>query len=343
MDIYTATKLYWHKARSLSPNGYEALLYFYLVERCNLAGWKNPFPVPTRDVALLLNLPNKTIIEIRNRLKEKGLIDFKPGRKKADPPIYCLAEFGADGTLSFPLVKEAPKPDHTNSRLHFLTNSEADYGLETEAKTEPVTDMGSVELTDGGTDGVTKNVTKNVTKKVTKKVTILKDYKTKKTNKTFNIVDVDARESEKNKIKDDEKARDQQPWETRCSEAEKQSRQIRMRMLSQQMALESLAARNHASLDEVKEAMEEVLTDWIVGGVVHKSQGEEDIADAILHLRRLIPIKLSIWRRDRNRDLDQQQRKTSNTQNYAIYRDKYANQRAVEPRCKDHASFNSTF
>ena len=60
-------------------SGNEALMYFYLLHQCNLRRWINPFEFKTRDLELMLGFSRATISAIRDKLKERGLIDFEKG------------------------------------------------------------------------------------------------------------------------------------------------------------------------------------------------------------------------------------------------------------------------
>lgn len=83
-------------------DGKESSMFLILLDRANSVGWKNPFPVSTRSLANDLNVAQSTVIAIRNRLKEKGIIDFQEGKRNLESPRYCLPEKAADGTVFFP-------------------------------------------------------------------------------------------------------------------------------------------------------------------------------------------------------------------------------------------------
>lgn len=83
-------------------NGNESSLFIYLLTRANNVGWKNPFPVATQNVISVLGITNATLVNVRNRLKEKGLIDFREGKRGVEAPQYCLPVRTADGKIYFP-------------------------------------------------------------------------------------------------------------------------------------------------------------------------------------------------------------------------------------------------
>ena len=54
-------------------------MYFYLLHQCNIRRWINPFEFKTRDLEFMLGSTRATIVAIRNKLKQRGLIDFAKG------------------------------------------------------------------------------------------------------------------------------------------------------------------------------------------------------------------------------------------------------------------------
>lgn len=77
-----------HRLHEFSPN--EAFLYFALLNECNLRSWQNPFSCTNKSLCATTGLCEKTIISIRGKLKERGLIDFNPGERNRTPPSYTL-------------------------------------------------------------------------------------------------------------------------------------------------------------------------------------------------------------------------------------------------------------
>ena len=341
MSIFDLTKLFWRTTRASGPNPYDALLFFYLVQRCNIGGWKNPFIVYSRDVDCDLKLPRKTLAAVRSRLKQNGLIDYIPGNGKKEPPLYCFPEVCKDGSVIFPrdfLLQKQKKLGTPASRI----------SLKPEVKNDKVTDR----------------VTDKVTDRVTDRVTIIKDYKTK------DIDEEDAREKKlgcRDGLKDQagvtpdfesvpgrDKATvgeaaparpgDSTEMRIRRAEAEVQCHHVRQDVLSRPSMIEALAVKHDTTPETVTEAMEEVLGDWSEGGILHTSGGHFDLSNALLHLRHLLPIKLGVIRRRRDhRQEYAQERKVTKYQNNGKQQDKYAAQRAVEPRAKKHADFKSAF
>lgn len=69
---------------------YEADLYYYLMQECNSRNWLNPFNLSTNLICAELGIARKTLSDLRNRLKQKGLIDFVEGQKNKSNAVYEL-------------------------------------------------------------------------------------------------------------------------------------------------------------------------------------------------------------------------------------------------------------
>ena len=73
---------------------YEVDFYFFLLKECNIRNWLCPFELPTRLIQAELGYSNKTIIDLRNRLKQKGLIEFIEGNRREKAAAYILVSVG---------------------------------------------------------------------------------------------------------------------------------------------------------------------------------------------------------------------------------------------------------
>ena len=60
------------------------------MEECNIRGWENPFECPNGLICATIGFTEKTLIDVRNRLQQKGFITFEAGNKKAKSPVYTL-------------------------------------------------------------------------------------------------------------------------------------------------------------------------------------------------------------------------------------------------------------
>lgn len=76
---------------AMKPN--DALLYLYLLKVCNSKGWENPFELSNKRIRLCLEMTDKAIIESRDRLVERGLIEVTKGERNRIAPIYKLLRF----------------------------------------------------------------------------------------------------------------------------------------------------------------------------------------------------------------------------------------------------------
>ncbi len=65
------------KADPLPPP--DAKLYFFLLHECNMRRWQNPFELQTRYIETALNFTRKAIGIARERLRERGLIEYSKG------------------------------------------------------------------------------------------------------------------------------------------------------------------------------------------------------------------------------------------------------------------------
>lgn len=104
---------FWQMNRSVEFSSNEVFLYFYLLNECNIRGWQNPFEHPNKTIVLATGISEPTVIEVRNRLQQKGLISFESGKKNAKSPVYYLNDLSKplskvlSKTLSKPLSKKA--------------------------------------------------------------------------------------------------------------------------------------------------------------------------------------------------------------------------------------------
>lgn len=70
---------FWDSTRFNPCSSNEATMYFYLLHQCNIRRWINPFEFKTREFEVMLGFTRATISAIRNKLKQRGLIDFGKG------------------------------------------------------------------------------------------------------------------------------------------------------------------------------------------------------------------------------------------------------------------------
>lgn len=120
MNYIELINRFWSEVEMKDYKSQEANLYFFLLHYCNRIGWVNPFSLPNKRAVLSTGLSEKTLIECRCRLSERGLIDFRPGKRKAAPPVYC---FPAEGDNGFYFPWESKTESKTESKNGSKTGS----------------------------------------------------------------------------------------------------------------------------------------------------------------------------------------------------------------------------
>lgn len=90
MNYIELINQFWRLRRSKNITAYEADMYYYLLNECNRQMWLNPFELKTDLMCAELGISRKVVTDLRNRLKQKGLIDFEEGQKNTKTPTYKL-------------------------------------------------------------------------------------------------------------------------------------------------------------------------------------------------------------------------------------------------------------
>lgn len=83
---------FWKKNQVSPFSSCEIAFYFYLLKECDSLGWRNPFRLPTRKICFELDFRKDTITSVRNSLKQRGVINFKKGDRRACDPEYSLLD-----------------------------------------------------------------------------------------------------------------------------------------------------------------------------------------------------------------------------------------------------------
>lgn len=109
---------FWKMNQSVEFSSNEVFLYFYLLNECNIRGWQNPFEHPNKTIVLATGMAEKTVIEVRNRLQQKGLINFEAGKRNAKSPVYYLLDVSKTGSkkVSKTVSKEVSKTGNLNTK-----------------------------------------------------------------------------------------------------------------------------------------------------------------------------------------------------------------------------------
>jgi hypothetical protein len=66
-------------------------LYFKLLDTCNSLEWKNPFAQSNDCLSGELGISKRKLIQLKNSLKQHGLIDFQSGKVKRELTKYSIS------------------------------------------------------------------------------------------------------------------------------------------------------------------------------------------------------------------------------------------------------------
>ena len=83
---------FWAMNRIESFSASEVYVYVFLLNEFNTRCWQNPIDIPNKLITVSIGISEKALIDIRNRLQQKGMITFESGNKKAKSPSYYLPE-----------------------------------------------------------------------------------------------------------------------------------------------------------------------------------------------------------------------------------------------------------
>lgn len=90
MNYIKQIKLLWDKSKRHSLGAGEIAMYFYLLEISNVHDWENPVMEPNATLQHAIGVKSfNTLKEIRNRLQQAGLIQFK-SRNGSSTVEYCF-------------------------------------------------------------------------------------------------------------------------------------------------------------------------------------------------------------------------------------------------------------
>lgn len=108
MNYIELINLFWQIRRRVRLSSSEADLYYFLMQESNARQWENPFECTNGIICATIGFSEKTMIDARNRLKEKGLIDFEAGQRRLRSPVYTLLY---SKKASKPTSKKHVKPE----------------------------------------------------------------------------------------------------------------------------------------------------------------------------------------------------------------------------------------
>ncbi|MFV0469749.1 MAG: hypothetical protein ACK5MK_12575 [Dysgonomonas sp.] len=102
MNYIELINRFWRLNKELSFTSYETQLYFKLLDTCNSLGWKNPFNQSNRFICGELGLSERKLLDVRNRLKQCGLIEYESGKSKKKSGIYSIVFHPNDHSNGYP-------------------------------------------------------------------------------------------------------------------------------------------------------------------------------------------------------------------------------------------------
>lgn len=115
MNYIELINQFWKQQHVKAFTAGEAYLYFCLLNECNVRHWQNPFECSNRAITAATGISERNLIDVRNRLKQKGLIDFEPGKRKARSPVYTILYSNeVSKTDCKTISKTNGKTDHLN-------------------------------------------------------------------------------------------------------------------------------------------------------------------------------------------------------------------------------------
>lgn len=93
MNYIELINQFWQTRRRVRLTSAEADLYFCLLQECNLRSWANPFECSNGLICATIGVSESTLIDVRNRLQQKGFIKFVSGCRRVKSPVYTILYF----------------------------------------------------------------------------------------------------------------------------------------------------------------------------------------------------------------------------------------------------------
>lgn len=90
MNYIELINQFWQARRRMRLTSSEADLYYFLMQESNIRNWENPFECSNGLITSSISISEKTLIEARGKLQQKGLISFEAGQRKKKSPVYTL-------------------------------------------------------------------------------------------------------------------------------------------------------------------------------------------------------------------------------------------------------------
>ena len=91
---------FWKQAECYDMLTSEIALYAFLLNECNCNFWRMPFECSSCKICKTLRMSKQTLVDARQRLLDKGFIDFIPGLSRYVPSKYVLLDLTGHLTLT---------------------------------------------------------------------------------------------------------------------------------------------------------------------------------------------------------------------------------------------------
>lgn len=125
---------FW-RLNAIEPfNSTDTKVYLYLLHQCNIRGWINPFQLQTRNLELALGISRRAIIESRDRLKQRGLIDYTEGTRRC-PSTYRIIMLADSSVSTFNARNNAKDKVEVPADSKSETNAECNTNCNTDNNT----------------------------------------------------------------------------------------------------------------------------------------------------------------------------------------------------------------
>lgn len=112
---------FWTKFRECPLSSSAVAVYFYLLDQCNREHWRMPIRCMTVSICANLAIDKSTFTRARMKLRERGLIIFREGRRNICAPTYSIP---CDATSRATSAATIYKKENINSTTTMMTPEE---------------------------------------------------------------------------------------------------------------------------------------------------------------------------------------------------------------------------
>ena len=140
MNYIELINQFWAKDAEYQFSANETAFYFYLLNMCNSARWRNPFGLSNTVAIAKFGWGKASFVRARNRLKEAGLIDFRAGVGRGNIYRYLVRDQNNPDVANFEKVIQpdlfsaegAEKPAQSDTFCEQLPEKECGKGTQTD-------------------------------------------------------------------------------------------------------------------------------------------------------------------------------------------------------------------